>query len=84
MKIWHKTIFGYSLEKRKEDMMKKIIRAGTVLVAALLASNAVALETGDLAPDFTANSTMGEVTLSQIIEKGPVILALYYADFTSG
>jgi peroxiredoxin Q/BCP len=64
--------------------MKRLIRAGAVLAATLLASNAAALQIGDAAPDFTAMSTRGEVTLSQALEKRPVVLALYYADFTPG
>lgn len=64
--------------------MKRFIRAGAVIAATLLASNAAALQVGDAAPDFTAKSTSGEVTLSQVLEKGPVVLALYYADFTPG
>ena len=64
--------------------MNRFIRAGTVIVATLFASNAVALQIGDAAPDFTAKSTGGEVTLSRVLEKGPVVLALYYADFTPG
>ncbi len=64
--------------------MKKLIRAGVVAVATLLASNAAALEVGAPAPDFTAPSTQGEIVLSQLLEKGPVVLAYYYADFTSG
>jgi peroxiredoxin len=49
-----------------------------------LASKVAALEVNSPAPDFTAPSTMGEITLSQLLLKGPVILAYYYADFTSG
>jgi peroxiredoxin len=64
--------------------MKRFIRAGSVLFATMLASNAVALQVGDRAPDFTAASTDGEITLSQVAEKGPVVLALYPADFTPG
>ena len=64
--------------------MKRLIRAGAVAARALLASNAAALQVGDAAPDFTAMSTRGEVTLSHALEKGPVVLALYYADFTPG
>ncbi len=64
--------------------MKRLIRAGTVLAEALLAKNAAALQVGDAAPDFTAMSTRGKITLSQALEKGPVVLALYYADFTPG
>ena len=64
--------------------MKRLIRAGTVAARALLASTAAALQVGDAAPDVTAMSTRGEVNLSQALEKGPVVLALYYADFTPG
>ena len=64
--------------------MKRLIRAGAVAARALLASNATAFQVGAAAPDFTAMSTRGEVTLSQALEKGPVVLALYYADFTPG
>ncbi|NIP48537.1 MAG: redoxin domain-containing protein [Gammaproteobacteria bacterium] len=64
--------------------MKRLIKAVAVAAATLLASNAAALEVGSPAPDFTAPSTQGEITLSQLLEKGPVILAYYYADFTSG
>ncbi len=64
--------------------MKKLLRAGVVAVATLLASNVAALEVGTPAPDFTAPSTQGEIVLSQLLEKGPVVLAYYYADFTSG
>ncbi len=64
--------------------MKRIIRAGAVIAATLLASKAAALGIGEVAPDFTVPSTHGDITLSQVLEQGPVILALYYADFTSG
>jgi ABC-type transporter Mla maintaining outer membrane lipid asymmetry permease subunit MlaE len=67
-----------------EITMKKYIQVVTVLFSTLLASNAVALQVGDKAPDFSASSTMGEIVLSQFIEKGPVVLAIYYADFTPG
>ena len=64
--------------------MKRLFRAGAVVVATLLASKAVALNVGESAPGFIAQSTMGEIELSRALEKGPVVLALYYADFTSG
>jgi peroxiredoxin len=48
----------------------------------LFAANSFALEVGDKAPEFTAISTAGEITLSEIIKQGPVVLAFYYADFT--
>ena len=65
-------------------MMKRFIKAATVAAATLLATNATALEVGAKAPDFTAPSTHGEIVLSQLFQQGPVILAYYYADFTSG
>jgi peroxiredoxin len=64
--------------------MKRLIRAGVVAAATLLASNAAALQIGAAAPDFTAMSTNGEVTLSRYLKEGPVVLAIYYADFTPG
>lgn len=64
--------------------MKRLIRACAVLATTLLASNAAALQPGDLAPDFTLPSTRGDIALSRILDKGPVVLALYYADFTPG
>lgn len=64
--------------------MKRFIRAGAVIAATLLASKAAALPIGAAAPDFTVMSTSGEITLSRVLEKRPVILALFYADFTSG
>lgn len=64
--------------------MKRLVRAFAVVATTLLASNAAALQIGDAAPDFTVMSTEGEITLSRILNKGPVILALYFADFTSG
>jgi len=41
-----------------------------------------ALQVGDTAPDFQALSTVGAITLSQSLQQGPVVLAIYYADFT--
>ena len=64
--------------------MKKTIQAVAVLFSTLLASNAIALQVGDKAPDFSAPSTKGEIVLSQLVGLGPVVLAIYYADFTPG
>ena len=64
--------------------MKKIIRAGAAAAASLLASKAAPLLVGNAAPDFTAASTKGEISLGQILAQGPVVMALYYADFTPG
>lgn len=64
--------------------MKKILRAGAVAAASLLASNVSALEIGTPAPDFSAPSTQGEIVLSEVLANGPVVLAYYPADFTPG
>src|SRR5512141_1255560 len=53
------------------------------ILAALL--GAAALKVGDKAPDFTLPDTQGmPVTLSRLLEKGPVILAFYPKAFTPG
>src|SRR5512138_221238 len=55
----------------------------TPLLAMLL--GATALKVGDKAPDFTLPDTHGApVTLSRLLEKGPVILAFYPKAFTPG
>ncbi len=53
-----------------------------LLVLACSSAGAFALEVGDTAPDFLAASTAGPIVLSELLEEGPVVLALYYADFT--
>lgn len=55
-----------------------------MVLATLLTSNAAALQIGDPAPEFSVSSTKGEIVLAEVLQKGPVVLALYYADFTSG
>jgi len=46
---------------------------------------ASSLKVGDKAPDFTLPDTEGKpVTLSKLLEKGPVILAFYVKAFTPG
>jgi len=53
-------------------------------VLAMLLGSA-ALKVGDRAPDFTLPDTEGRpVTLSKLLEKGPVILAFYLKAFTPG
>jgi peroxiredoxin Q/BCP len=53
------------------------------LLAMLL--GAAPLKVGDKAPDFTLPDTDGNpVTLSRLLEKGPVILAFYPKAFTPG
>jgi peroxiredoxin len=61
-----------------------MIRTIIVIALTLLSSKVAALEVNAPAPDFTAASTHGEITLSELLVQGPVILAYYYADFTSG
>ena len=53
-----------------------------LLVLACSQAGASNLAVGDSAPDFEAASTAGPIVLSETLEKGPVVLALYYADFT--
>jgi peroxiredoxin Q/BCP len=53
------------------------------LLALLLGSSA--LKVGDRAPDFTLPDTDGKpVSLSALLQKGPVILAFYVKAFTPG
>jgi peroxiredoxin Q/BCP len=53
------------------------------IVAMLLGSAAV--KVGDQAPNFTLPDTDGNpVTLSKLLEQGPVILAFYVKAFTPG
>jgi peroxiredoxin Q/BCP len=57
------------------------------MTASLMAMvfGAVALKAGDKAPDFTLPEADGQpVTLSKLLEKGPVILAFYPKAFTPG
>lgn len=44
----------------------------------------ITLKVGDQAPDFSVPSTQGTIVLSQVVEQGPVVLALYPKDFTPG
>jgi peroxiredoxin len=64
--------------------MNKIINAGKVVAKTMLASSDVTLQVGDAAPNFIAASTRGEIELSRTLQNGPVVLALYPADFTPG
>jgi peroxiredoxin Q/BCP len=52
------------------------------LLAALLGSS---IQVGDRAPDFTLRDTEGsEVSLSRLLERGPVVLYFFPKAFTSG
>lgn len=53
------------------------------LLAMLL--GAAPLKVGDKAPDFTLPDTEGNpVTLSKLLQEGPVVLAFYVKAFTPG
>lgn len=60
------------------------IKLVSVLVAALVlvASPVLALSVGDQAPDFTAQTNQGEVSLADYQGKKNVILAFYFAIYT--
>lgn len=58
------------------------IFAATVMLA-LTTIGAQALEVGQKAPAFEAQSTQGTVSLADYLGRKPVVLSFYYADFTS-
>jgi peroxiredoxin Q/BCP len=54
------------------------------ILAALLGASAT-LKVGDKAPDFTLPGTDGKpVTLSNLLQRGPVLLAFFPKAFTPG
>jgi hypothetical protein len=65
--------------------MKNHKRLQLLFILAFLSFPTVALslDVGDKAPVFTAQSTHGEVSLSDFTGKKNVVLALYFAAFTS-
>lgn len=58
------------------------IFAATVMLA-LTTFGAQALEIGQKAPEFEAQSTHGTVRLADYLGRKPVVLSFYFADFTS-
>jgi thioredoxin-dependent peroxiredoxin len=65
-------------------MRKSILRSlATTAMVALTAIGAQALEVGQKAPSFEAQSTHGTVRLADYLGKQNLVLAFYYADFTS-
>jgi len=63
--------------------MKKTLSAlATASWLVLSGVFAQALEVGEQVPDFSTPSPMGNLTLSNLLAKGPVVLAFYFADFT--
>lgn len=69
--------------------MKKIFAAAAVAAAAMLAAPAfAALETGAVAPDFSATGMTGgkafTFKLSDALKKGPVVIYFFPAAYTAG
>jgi peroxiredoxin len=62
--------------------MNKIVPMLLLMLMVFAGGQAFALEVGDTAPDFKAESTHGSVVLSELTRTGPVVLAFYIADFT--
>ena len=57
----------------------------TIPILAALLGAAATLKVGDKAPDFTLPGTDGKpVTLSNLLARGPVILAFFPKAFTPG
>ena len=65
-------------------MMKWMVLTLIALFVAASPPAAAALEVGQPAPDFEAESTMGAVKLSDYLGKKNVLLAFYFKDFTGG
>jgi hypothetical protein len=65
-------------------MRKTVFRSlATAAMVALTAIGAQALEVGQKAPAFEAASTHGTIRLADYQGKQHLVLAFYYADFTS-
>ena len=65
-------------------MKTSIFRSlATSAIVALTAVGTQALETGQKAPSFEAQSTQGTVKLADYQGRKNLVLAFYYADFTS-
>jgi peroxiredoxin Q/BCP len=67
--------------------MKKLF-AAAMFCATLASPSFAALKNGDVAPDFTTQATLGgkqfTFSLTQSLQKGPVVLYFYPAAFTKG
>lgn len=62
--------------------MQRLLCTLLLFLSLLWATQVYALRIGEAAPEFTLNSTLGEFTLSEMLEKGPVVLVLYPNNFT--
>ena len=64
--------------------MGKLLFVVIALLFIALVQQAAALEVGDAAPAFEAESTTGTIRLSDYQGKKNVLLAFYFKDFTGG
>ena len=64
--------------------MRKMLQPVLALVPATGAPPSLALEAGEKAPDFEAESTAGTVRLKDYLGSRNVLLAFYFKDFTGG
>lgn len=62
--------------------MKKLVLLVVILSIIIGVANGFALEAGDKAPLFKAESTQGTISLNDYLGKKNVVLAFYFADFT--
>ena len=62
--------------------MNKILPMIALMLMLFFSGPAFALQVGDTAPDFKAESTHGTIVLTDLTQKGPVVLAFYFKDFT--
>ena len=65
-------------------MLKTLMWSAAALLVAAPISFAAPPKAGDPAPLFEAPSTAGTIRLADYRGKKTVVLAFYYADFTSG
>ena len=61
-----------------------LLTAAVLLVGLAGAAPARALEVGQPAPRFEADSSAGKIVLADFQGKKNVLLAFYFADFTGG
>jgi peroxiredoxin Q/BCP len=66
------------------SFMGKLFATLLVLLSVAIAQPVSALEIGDAAPSFQAESTIGTIKLSDYAGKKNVLLAFYFKDFTGG
>lgn len=64
------------------NLIRKIVVSSFISLL-LLPASSFALDVGDEAPAFTAQSNQGEISLADYEGKKHVILALYFAVFSS-